>query len=447
MSQYTNYSNILSEAVLALPPNSVEYLQELLETFNLIFPFLLFFLTLFGIYIYYTKKKHTISYKLEDTHKIDSSTQSTNNLIENYNSIFHLLKSFIKTPLTWIISIVLLVLTYAIAGFAGMKVLIAVGISVHIAFFFKLFSRFYKIQIEEGKKNLGYISLNTLLLSLTKLFVYALSKANKVFKLSHFPSVKSTLDRLHAKSTTIRRIAYPFIVGVHVLFYAFLLITVIIRYSIHLLIYAFVPVFLVITSFKIFVVYEFLLFFYHIAKCIPLYQVVRSMMNAPKFINIDMIDGGTVENLILYQTTLSDYRAKGYNTRKEYIIPSHNVKFITEDYTFKLNELNNVIDENYLLPLEDVDLGYNESVIRFFLSFVKKGTIHKVLYEKAKFHLKMNEFNLCKEALEETLKCVIRNKKLYSPFMSLLKTDSDLDNVRNEEWFIQLLTEPIDNKL
>lgn len=179
----------------------------------------------------------------------------------------------------------------------------------------------------------------------------------------------------------------------------------------------------------------------------PLYQVVMSMMKEPKFIDLEMMNGEIVENLLLYQTTLSDYRVKGYNTHKEYIIPCHNVKSITEDYTFKLKELDNVINEKYLLPLENVTLGINERIVKMFINIVIEKFIHRVWYEKAKIHLKMNELNLSKEALEETLECVKGNKTLYTNFMSLLRTDIELDKVRNEGWFIQLHNQVNEDKL
>lgn len=441
MQKYANYSTILNETILTLSSNRTGYLELFLDTFNLILPLLLFIFSLIGIYIYYNRRKHIVTYKFEDRHQIDTSIKSTDNLITNYNSLFYLIKVSITNYIPWLILIIFLSITYAIAGIIGVKILIAFLTSLHIAITFKLYSRLYKIEIEEGNRNFGYISLNILLLSFIKIFIYAYSKAYIVFKISYFHPVRSTLDRLSAKGI-IRKIVYPLVIMLHLLFYVALAIIVVIQYSVHLLFYALIPIFFIITSFKLFIIYEFLLLFYHLIKCMPLYQLTRSMIKEPMFVNLEMMNGETIENMVLYQTTISDYRVKGYITHKEYIVPSCAVKSISEDYQFKLKDLESVINREYILPLENANLGPEKKIVEFFINLVIKKLIQHIWYEKAKIHLKMNELNLSKKSLEKALESVKDNKSAYNNFMHLLRTDIEVDYIRNEEWFIQLLNQP-----
>ncbi len=135
--------------------------QYLLDIFNSILPLLVSLLTLVAVYIFYNRNKYAISYKLENPSEIDTSPKSVNNILENCNSIFFILKYLYGSSfLIWIFWSFCLTIIYLIYGYIFVKVSIAIIISLHIYFPLELNIILYRIQLEEGKK-ISVISLYT----------------------------------------------------------------------------------------------------------------------------------------------------------------------------------------------------------------------------------------------------------------------------------------------
>lgn len=425
--------------------------QHLLETFNNALPLFLSLITLFAIYIYYNKNKYTISYKLKKTNEIDKSPKSVNNIIENSNSIFYILKYIYGASfLIWIIWFLVLAFVYYIFGYIGVKISIAIIFSLHIIVFSKLYAVYCKNQIEEGQKNFGYISLHIMLLSAVKLLIHIrqIVKKRPTFSVT---IVKSFLDKLSVKGY-LRNALYVFMLFWTTLRYIIVLPFILIRPVIFVLVCILIPSVLVLNDWIFFFIYLFLLLFYYVVKCMPLYQSVKSMSKEPMFVNLEMLDGEIIENLLLYQTTLTDYRFKSYNTHKEYIVPYSNVKKISEDYDFELKQLDNVIDQKYDFPLKNI--GSNGNFIKKYVDELAKQVMHKVWYKKAKIYVKINDLSLAKIALEKAVESVKyttfsrkKNKRIYLDFILLLETDNEFNKFHNCDWFIELVNQPYEDTI
>ena len=425
--------------------DALTYFNKSLTLFNNLLPLLIAVLTTIAIYIFYIKHKFKLQYKLEKSPEIDTSPKSINTILENSNSVFYLLKKLYSSSfLVWIIWILLLTITYFIFGYTGIKVIIAILISLHIIVFFKISSKLFEIQIEEGHNNFGYISSYVTLVSVAKLMLLYIPKVKEENK-----NKKSSRTYAYLKQISFGNQVNKIISG------SLSFISLLLRglmSSIHLfkfarlfLISIVIPTILILNSFQIFIFYELLLLFYYGCKCIPLSQVVNTMSKEPSFVNLEIVDGEIIENLLLHQTTSVDYRVKNYKTYNEFIVPVHNVKKMSEDFTFELNQLDNVTNHNFLHILNDTGIKYDLMIKGFIVGLIQPS-MYKIWYKKALIYMKMNELDKVKLCLEKAIESsdhatmrIKKNKIIHSNFISFLKNDNRLSEIKNEKWLIELL--------
>ncbi|WMW22913.1 hypothetical protein RE476_03565 [Methanolobus mangrovi] len=444
--------SLIKETIISYNLKFIDEMPHLLTIFNTALPLIIALLTSFGIYVYYNKNKYALSYKLEKPHEIDASPKSVNNVIENWVSFSKLLKytcgfSF----LLWVFWSILLIFVYLIFGYVGVKVGIAIILSLHIFVISKLYSVMYKIQIEEGRNNYGYISIYTLFVSITRLLIYVFLNLYNVHKKSFFSTVSSILDKLSIEGN-VRYIFYAVSLVFRLLILPIVLIRVLVRSFVFILIYLAIPASLILNSLEFFILYESLLLVYFVVKCMPLYQNVRTMSRDPLFVNIEMINGETISHLLLYQTTLSDYRFKSYITQKEFIVPHCNIKKICEDYGFELRQLDNLIEQKHFLISDFNNLKYQQDTIKMLIRVFQNQYMHRVWYKKAILYKRMNEPDQMKLSLEEAIKSTksayvfpTKSRKVYLQFISFLKKDKEFYDERDNKWFIDLLDDTNNN--
>lgn len=348
----------------------------------------------------------------------------------------------------WILWGFCLTLIYFIFGYIWVKISIAIIISLHIYFFLNINITLYRIQLEEGKKNFDYISLYILLLSTVKIFIYYITKYLTGYNKLYLFNLKFFLDSFNINKYI--RIGFLAVISLmKILISIVLLPLILIRNFIFVLTCILIPSLLIVNTITFFLLYEILLLCYYIIKCMPLHQTVESISKEPKIVNLETLDGEIIENLLLYQTTLTDYRLKNYNTHKELIVPYSNVKRIYEDYEFELKQLDNVSEQKYLFPLENINLGIGEFLIRKFVDILARRVMYRVWYKKAKIYVKINNLNQAKVSLEKAVESINlisinsnKNKKIYYDFIFLLKNDEELSKFKNDSWFVELINQP-----
>jgi len=177
---------------------------------------------------------------------------------------------------------------------------------------------------------------------------------------------------------------------------------------------------------------------FYLLKLMVLHYKLKLMENPPLFVNIEYSTGDIIENMILYQTTSTDYRFKKKNSDEEYIIPYTSIIKIHLNYDFELNEL------DQLLKLDTLDLNHIEhpkyrklsaSIVNYLdnsiLSMIKKSK-PDFWYRKAIIYNKLVDFNGAEKCLGNAI-------KLDESCRDKAEKDTDFDGIRNEQWFIDLV--------
>ncbi|WP_197076157.1 hypothetical protein [Methanosarcina sp. MTP4] len=393
----------------------------------------------------YVKKKYTIKYELEENPEIDLSPRSVNNIIENLNSSFKFFKYFFS------ISCIMAFFYFIIIGIAfylfeynGLKISASILFTLHIILFFKIYLRFYQIQIKEGLQNNGYITLNIILTSVIKL-ISQISSFKAFPKKTRMLKTRGYLERFPEKKQIKQVIQIvEFILNIP----QFLIISIfdLFRTVVFIFLYIIIPSFLAVNSLTGLLLYESIIILYYGTKFISLHRVIVSMMEKPKFVTLHALDGTITENLILYKTTSVDYRFKNYVEGDEVIFPFSSVKKISQCYIFELKELDKVINEEFLPLCDTINNQHGKIIVASLLFTNVRNNLYHLWYRKAKIYMKMGEQDKTKIALTNAVKASKnstfrsrKNENVHSAFIDTLMHDDELINIRKENWFTDLL--------
>lgn len=366
---------------------SLNLISESLVSFKVLFWYIIYIIAIIGAYFWYIDKQNRSRYLFEMPSKLEFIYDLLTKGLSGFAESIKMLKFARNLAIFLILSGVTV---YIIFG----KNSVPIIIFLCIISWLKIVVMYNESLKKEAIKNSNYIATFTILNSL------------KIFFISLIETIFSI------------KILYLL---------AYLLITVGIFLIQVELFYLWVAIWLLI----------------YVHKFISSSYEIRLLQKSPLFVTVAYLSGGIDSNLILYQTTTTDYRFKNRNSGDELIIPTCSIKKMYYDYNSELSDLDYSINFK-IKPLKIRGVMHRwETMINNYVNAVVENTLvfikPKLLYRKAVIYCKKNDFENAKICLSESINA---NRN----FKEIAKEDRDFNNIQNEQWFKHLIYEQGNNE-
>ncbi|MDP3105822.1 MAG: hypothetical protein Q8M95_14585 [Candidatus Methanoperedens sp.] len=353
-----------------------------LVSFKELFWYIIYIIAIVGAYFWYIDKKHRSRYLFEMPSKLEFIYDLLTKGLSGFAEAIKMLKFTINLA---ILLILFGVIAYIILGKNSVPIIIFLSIISWL----KMVVMYQESLKKEGIKNSNYIATVTILNSL------------KIFFISLIETIFSI------------KILYSL---------AYLLITA--------------GIFLI--KVELFYLWAVIWLLIYAHKFISCSYEIKLLQKPPLFVTIAYLSGDIDSNLILYQTTATDYRFKNKSSGDELIIPTSSIKKIYYDYDSELSDLDYSINFK-IKPLKIRGIMHRwETMINNYVNVVVENFLipikPRLLYRKAVIYCKKNDFENAKICLGESINA-------NRDFKEIAKEDRDFNNIQNEQWFKHLIYE------
>lgn len=194
----------------------------------------------------------------------------------------------------------------------------------------------------------------------------------------------------------------------------------------YVIIYLLITIILFLVRIEYFYLWAFIFILIYGVKFCNVYYELKLLDKTPLYSTVEYLSGGTEQSLILYETTNTDYRFKHTISGDELIIPITSIKKMYYDYDSELDDVERVLN------FEVIKGGVLTDFIVKLIENLFTPLRPILFYRKAVIYSKKKNFEKAENCLSEAI-------KLEDKFREIAEGDNNLVNIRNENWFIDLI--------